>query len=245
MKKIYIIFFCIIFSFIFINNSVAQYRDAEIPRESVTSDKTNNGYYNFKSKNNYLKSKTAPTEPVAKKTTETEDKLKDAQSLLKKAPTTTLKQKNKPIRWEETIEAPSRKEYKKIRVDETKLPKEDVAMPKMARETYDEEEYIFLYMKDFTVSKTVSGRTKCDVTFYVDNQTNEMLSRLSYRLKWNKMETTLSFNNIIPRMNYQYKYSLFGEGCYSMDVIPTIIVNKCRIKGKSQDACANMIIWQK
>ena len=109
----------------------------------------------------------------------------------------------------------------------------------------DPDEKIYLYMRDFSISKTISGTLMCDVTFYAYSTIKENINNISYRLKWPQMETALSFNNIETKKPTSINYTLLGEGCYSMDTPPNIIVNRCRIKGRTQKECASAIQWSK
>lgn len=107
----------------------------------------------------------------------------------------------------------------------------------------DDEELIMLYMKNFNVYRSPSGRTRCSMRFIVLTTLPDRLSNISYRLKWPKMETTISFNDVEPSVENYYDYSLLGDGCYNMASQPNIVVNRCRAKGLTQQACAMKIRW--
>ena len=109
----------------------------------------------------------------------------------------------------------------------------------------EEESLIFLFYKDFKVSRTMGGLVMCDVRFVVMHTLDNKISNLSFRLKWPNMETSLSYNDVEPNTETYFDYTLVGDGCYSMDKIPNVIVNRCRAKGLSQSACANKIRWLK
>lgn len=106
-----------------------------------------------------------------------------------------------------------------------------------------EETLIFLYYSDFTVNRMMSGTVTCDVRFQILTTLDRSLNNLSVRLRWPNMETALSFSDIPPNQSVHYDYTLLGDGCYSMDRIPNIIVNRCRVKGLSQQDCAAKIRW--
>ena len=108
-----------------------------------------------------------------------------------------------------------------------------------------EDELIMLYMKNFSIYKSPSGQTRCSARFAVLTTLPVRLSNISYRLKWPKMETTLSFNDIDPGVENHFDYALLGDGCYSMDRQPNIVVNRCRAKGMTQRQCASKIRWIK
>ena len=102
-------------------------------------------------------------------------------------------------------------------------------------------EKIFLYYENF---KVYGGKSPyCDVRFFVLPNLNRKLSALDVKLVWPDMTTTLSFGDVSPNMRTYYDYTLMGEGCYSMDKMPNIIVNRCRVKGMSSVECANKIVW--
>ena len=109
----------------------------------------------------------------------------------------------------------------------------------------EEEPQILLYMRNFEVTQTLSGTLTCSMSFYVQSTFPEKISNISYRLKWPDMETPLSFDNVEPFQPFYQNYALLGKGCYNMDQIPNIIVNRCRIKGIPQQTCANAIHWVK
>ena len=109
----------------------------------------------------------------------------------------------------------------------------------------EDESLIFLFYQDFKISQTMGGLVMCDVRFIVMHTLENKINNLSFRLKWPRMETTLSYNDVEPNTETYFDYTLVGDGCYSMDKIPNVIVNRCRVKGLSQSACANKIRWLK
>lgn len=109
----------------------------------------------------------------------------------------------------------------------------------------EDEPLIFLFYKDFSVNKLLSGTVTCSVRFQILTTLDRKLNNLSVRLRWPEMETTLTFIDVAPNQMVHYDYTLLGEGCYSMDKIPNIIVNRCRVKGLSQKECAAKIRWLK
>ena len=102
---------------------------------------------------------------------------------------------------------------------------------------------IMLYMRDFKVARNLNGRPSCTMRFYILSSAPEKITNISYRLKWPNIETALSFNDVAPNTPTFFDYALLGNGCYSMDKAPNIIVNRCRIKGMSQRQCADAIQW--
>lgn len=106
-----------------------------------------------------------------------------------------------------------------------------------------DQELIMMYMKDFNIYRSPSGQTRCSVQFAIVTTLPVKLSNISYRLQWPKMDTVLSFSNVEPQVENHFNYSLLGDGCYSMDRSPNIIINRCRVKGMSQRACAAKVRW--
>lgn len=109
----------------------------------------------------------------------------------------------------------------------------------------DDKPKTLLYMRNFKISRTLDGKTNCSMRFFVRSSATEKITNLSFRLKWPKIETALSFDDVMPNVATYFDYSLIGDGCYSMDSAPNIIVNRCRIKGMSQRQCADTIQWIK
>lgn len=102
---------------------------------------------------------------------------------------------------------------------------------------------IFLYYRDFKISRNLNGSVNCSMRFYVLSTLKEKVSNISYRLKWSEIETALAFDDVQPNIATYFDYSLLGNGCYSMDKAPNIIVNRCRVKGLTQRQCADAIEW--
>lgn len=108
-----------------------------------------------------------------------------------------------------------------------------------------EDELIMLYMKNFNIYRSPSGKIRCSARFAVLTTLPVRLSNISYRLKWPKMETALSFSDVEPGVENHFDYALLGDGCYTMDKQPNIIINRCRAKGLSQRQCASRVRWIK
>ncbi len=106
-------------------------------------------------------------------------------------------------------------------------------------------EEIRLYMRDFRVYKSLSGMTNCSMRFYVESTLKSPISNISFRLKWPEMETPVSFDSVQPNSSVYVSYALLGDGCYRMDKTPNIIVNRCRVKNMTQQACTDLIRWVK
>lgn len=110
---------------------------------------------------------------------------------------------------------------------------------------YKEKPTIKIYMDHFEIVPSFSKMIRCTMTFQVKSTLETSISNISFRLKWPDMETPLSFDNVTKENPASKKYTLHGKGCYNLDTPPTIIVNRCRVKGLTQEACSNLIEWAK
>ena len=91
----------------------------------------------------------------------------------------------------------------------------------------------------------MNGSTTCDVKFQILTTLDRKLNSLAMRLKWQNMDTPLTFIDVNPNQQYHLNYTLLGDGCYSMDKIPNIVINRCRVKGMTQEDCAARVRWIK
>ena len=102
---------------------------------------------------------------------------------------------------------------------------------------------IFLYYDNFQISRSINGLTTCDVRFFILSTLDSRLISFDAKLVWPEISTAISFANVMPNTPTYYNYTLIGDGCYTMDKMPNIIVNRCRVKGFSSAECANRIVW--
>ncbi|MBQ8465989.1 MAG: acid shock protein [Alphaproteobacteria bacterium] len=107
------------------------------------------------------------------------------------------------------------------------------------------EGYIYLYYTDFSLRRMMSGSMSCDVKLQIVTTLDRRLNSLAVRLVWPHMQTPVTFIDVNPNQKYQMPYTLLGDGCYSMDKIPNIVVNRCRVKGMTQQECANRVRWMR
>ncbi len=104
---------------------------------------------------------------------------------------------------------------------------------------------IFLYYDNFRISRSISGMTSCDVRFFVNNNLDSRITNLDIKLVWPNLTTAVSFADVAPNLPTYYNYTLLGDGCYDLDKMPNIVVNRCRVKGMSSAQCAGAITWLK
>lgn len=105
----------------------------------------------------------------------------------------------------------------------------------------DDSEAIYLYYNDFKINHMAGGAISCDVRFVLRTALADKLSNISMRLVWPDMETSLTFDDVDPGVPTYYDYRLYGEGCYSMDKLPNVVINRCRLKDHSQKECAALL----
>ena len=104
-------------------------------------------------------------------------------------------------------------------------------------------EKIFLYYDNFRMSSYLSNSAACDARFIVLTNLDRKLVSLDVKLVWPGMTTALSFSNVEPNTPTYLNYTLMGNGCYNMDQMPNIIVNRCRVRGMNSAECADKIVW--
>ena len=104
-------------------------------------------------------------------------------------------------------------------------------------------EKIFLYYDNFKMSSYLSNSAACDVRFIVLTNLDRKLVSLDVKLVWPEMTTALSFSNVEPNTPTYLNYTLMGNGCYNMDQMPNIVVNRCRVRGMNSAECADKIVW--
>lgn len=102
---------------------------------------------------------------------------------------------------------------------------------------------IFLFYDEFKIYHAMGNFTSCDVRFNIISNLDRKITQLDVKLVWPDLTTTLSFSDVSPFTQMYYNYTLLGKGCYSMDKVPNIVVNRCRAKGMTAVECAKKILW--
>ena len=103
--------------------------------------------------------------------------------------------------------------------------------------------YVSMNAVDDKGNRSIGGQSTCDVRFFVNTNLNSRLINLDVKLVWPGMTTNLSFVDVPPNSPTYFDYALVGDGCYTMDKMPNIVVNRCRVKGMSSAECASKITW--
>ncbi len=104
-------------------------------------------------------------------------------------------------------------------------------------------EKIFLYYENYKLSGSMGGTVSCDARFIVLTNLDRKLTSLDVKLVWPGLTTALSFSNVMPNTPTYLDYTLLGNGCYKMDKMPNIVVNRCRVRGMNSADCADKIVW--
>lgn len=102
---------------------------------------------------------------------------------------------------------------------------------------------IFLFYDQFDIYRGFASYTTCNVRFNIISNLDRKLSQLDVKLVWPDISTSLSFSEVPPNTQLYYNYTLLGDGCYTMDKAPNIVVNRCRAKGMTSAECAAKIKW--
>jgi len=110
---------------------------------------------------------------------------------------------------------------------------------------FDEERKILVSYENFKVERGMDNIVRCSMRIYVLNDLTERISSLGLKLKWPEINTNVQMNRVNPGVKTYMDVMLLGEGCFSMDKTPTIEVNRCRVKGMSENKCADAIVWFK
>lgn len=110
---------------------------------------------------------------------------------------------------------------------------------------FDEDRKILVSYENFKVERGMDGIVRCSMRIYVLNDLLDRISSLGMKLKWPQISTNVQMNKVNPGIKTYMDVTLLGEGCLGMDKTPTIEVNRCRVKGMSENKCADAILWFK
>lgn len=109
--------------------------------------------------------------------------------------------------------------------------------------TDSEERKVLIFIDNYKAHKGMDGIVKCSLRVYVLNDMIERINNLSFKLIWPEIRTSIQMNKVNPGVKTYKDIVLLGDGCFTMDKTPTIEVNRCRVKGKSQEQCAQAVRW--
>ena len=107
----------------------------------------------------------------------------------------------------------------------------------------DEDRKILVWYEDYKVERGMDNMVRCSMRIYVLNDMKDRLNNLSFKLKWPEISTNVQMVRVNPGVKTYTDTMLLGNGCLSMDKTPTIEVNRCRVKGKTEEQCADAVKW--
>ena len=107
----------------------------------------------------------------------------------------------------------------------------------------DKERSILVYYDNYQVHRGLDEYVRCSLRIYVLNDLTEKISSLGFKLYWPEISTSVQMNQLNPGVRTYKDIMLMGDGCFALDKAPTIEVNRCRVKGMSQEKCADAIKW--
>ena len=107
----------------------------------------------------------------------------------------------------------------------------------------DKERNILIYYDDYKVTRGLDKIVRCSMRIYVLNDLETKISNLGFKLKWQGISTSLQMLQINPGVSTYTDIMLLGEGCFTMDKAPNVEVNRCRVRGLTQEQCADRVKW--
>ena len=107
----------------------------------------------------------------------------------------------------------------------------------------DDKRSILVYYDNYQIHRGFDKMVKCTIRVYVLNDFKEKITSLGFKLKWPDIATSVEMSQLKPGVSTYTDLMLLGEGCLHLDKTPTIEVNRCRIRGISQETCADAIKW--
>ena len=150
---------------------------------------------------------------------------------------------------EATVEKNFNQDFEKA--DEAK--KYDNSVPKISRfkiigdkvvfEDTDTNRQILVYYDKYELHPAFDNIVRCSIRIYVLNDLRTRISSLGLRIKWPDITTTVNMQQVNPGVKTYTDQLLMGEGCLKLDKLPTLEINRCRVKGMSQEECADAVHW--
>lgn len=102
---------------------------------------------------------------------------------------------------------------------------------------------VLVYYDNYQVYRGLDEYVRCSLRVYVLNDLTEKITSLGFKLYWPEISTSVQMSQLNPGVRTYKDITLMGDGCFALDRAPTIEVNRCRVKGMSQDECADSIKW--
>lgn len=102
---------------------------------------------------------------------------------------------------------------------------------------------ILVWYDNFHVIKGMDGMTRCSIRVFVLNDLTTRINNLGFKIIWPDIRTSVNMTKVNPGVNTYIDTMLIGDGCFTMDKTPVIEVNRCRVKGMSEESCADAVHW--
>lgn len=104
---------------------------------------------------------------------------------------------------------------------------------------------ILVSYDNYKINRGFGSWMSCSLRIYILNDMPYRISNIGLKLIWPEIETAIHMNQIEPGVKAYKDITLLGDGCLTMDKIPNIEVNRCRLKkeGSSFDECADAVRW--
>lgn len=107
----------------------------------------------------------------------------------------------------------------------------------------NEKRKILVWYENFNVIKGMDGIARCSIRVFVLNDLTTRINNLGFKIIWPDIRTSINMTKVNPGVNTYIDTMLIGDGCFTMDRTPVIEVNRCRVKGMSEDSCADAVHW--
>lgn len=107
----------------------------------------------------------------------------------------------------------------------------------------DKDRMILVYYDNYKVMKGMDNIVRCSMRMYILNDLETKINSIGLKLLWPEISTSIQMQQLNPGVSTYTDIMLLGNGCFTMDKTPTIEVNRCRIKGMSEEQCAGKVKW--
>ena len=107
----------------------------------------------------------------------------------------------------------------------------------------NEKRKILVWYENFNVIKGMDGMARCSIRVFVLNDLTTRINNLGFKIIWPDIRTSVNMTKVNPGVNTYIDTMLIGDGCFTMDRTPVIEVNRCRVKGMSEESCADAVHW--
>lgn len=105
------------------------------------------------------------------------------------------------------------------------------------------ERKILVWYEDYKLIKGMDGIVRCSIRVYVFNDMVKRISNLGFKIIWPDIRAGINMTKVNPGVRTYIDTMLLGEGCFKMDTTPVIEVNRCRVRGMSEEKCADAVHW--